>query len=143
MRRVVTGTDPEGRSCVVEDTDVGATMATPDFERHEIYRSPSVPPPPRPQGHGEEFPMGIEPGQVLWYLTRMGPGVVDVPFHHTDTVDIGFVLDGSIELLLDDGAHLLRAGDSFVVNGHDHSWRIGRDGCRLCSASIGTPPPGI
>jgi hypothetical protein len=127
----------------VEDTDVGATMATPDFERHEIYRSPSVPPPPRPQGRGEEFPMGIEPGQVLWYLTRMGPGVVDVPFHHTDTVDIGFVLDGSIELLLDDGAHLLRAGDSFVVNGHDHSWRIGRDGCRLCSASIGTPPPGI
>jgi hypothetical protein len=140
---LVTGTDTDGRSYVVEELDVGPTLASPDFERHEIYRSPSMPPPPRPQGHGEEFPMGIEPGQMLWYLTWMGPGVVDVPFHHTDTVDIGLVLDGSIELILADGAHLLRAGDSFVVNGDDHSWLVGPDGCRLCSASIGTHPPAI
>ena len=66
-----------------------------------------------------------------------------MPFHHTDTVDVGFLLEGSIELILDDGDHLLRAGDSFVLNGNDHSWRVGPEGCRICSASIGTPPPGI
>ena len=142
MRRVVTGTDAAGRSCVVEDVELDPSISMPGFERHVVYQSDSTPPPSRPAGHGDYFPMDLAPGRVMWYFTTLEPRAeFDVPFHHTDTVDVGLLLDGTIELILDDGSHLLRAGDCFVVNGDDHSWRVGEQGCRICSASIGTPPP--
>jgi quercetin dioxygenase-like cupin family protein len=139
----VTGTDANGRSCVVEDLDVGPSIAMPGLERHVIYESQETPPPPRPIGHGEHFPMEIDPGRVLWYFTTMDPDAgFEVPIHHTDTVDVGVLLDGSIELVLDDGVHLLEAGDCFVINGDDHSWRVSPGGCRICATSVGTSPPG-
>jgi quercetin dioxygenase-like cupin family protein len=61
--------------------------------------------------------------------------------HHTDTVDIDIVLDGSIELTLDDGVHVLQAGDGAVIRGVDHAWRAGSEGARLSVIFIGTPPP--
>ena len=142
MRRLVTGTDSEGRSCVVEDVELGPTLASPGFERHVIFRSEQSPPPARPTGQGGFFDMEVDSGCVLWYFTWMDGGSEwEVPYHHTDTIDIGVLLEGSIELVLADGAHRVEAGDCFVVNGDDHSWRVGPDGCRMCSTSIGTPPP--
>jgi hypothetical protein len=142
MRRLVTGTDADGKSCVVEDREVGPSIEMPGFQRHVIFETMEVPPPARPVGHGDYFPMEIDPGRVLWYFTNLEAGAdMEVPFHHTDTIDVGLLLDGSIDLVLDDGEHQLRAGDCFVVNGNDHSWRVGPDGCRMCKTSIGTPPP--
>ena len=37
--------------------------------------------------------------------------------HHTDTIDLDTISSGSIELLLDDGAHSLERGDCVVVAG--------------------------
>lgn len=144
MRKIVTGTDADGTSRVVEDVEVDPAIAMPGFQRHVVYRSSAVPLPARPRGRGDSFPMDLDPGHVLWYFTNMEPDAeFDVPFHHTDTIDIGVLLEGSIELVLGDGAHALEAGDCFVVNGDDHSWRVGERGCRICSTSIGTPPPDV
>jgi hypothetical protein len=50
------------------------------------------------------------------------------------------VLSGSVELILDDGAHPLEAGDAAVVTGVDHAWRTGPAGCRLSVVSVGIAP---
>ncbi len=73
---------------------------------------------------------------MLDYAPGMG-----FSMHHTDTVDFDTVLSGSIELILDDGAHPLVAGDHVVVTGVDHAWRAGPDGCRMSIVSLGVSPP--
>ena len=60
--------------------------------------------------------------------------------HHTDTLDFDLILDGSVELILDDGTHLLRAGDCVVMTGVDHGWRASSDGCTTAALALGTPP---
>jgi quercetin dioxygenase-like cupin family protein len=140
MRRVTAGIDEHGKSCIVEDVEVGPELAMDGFERHVVYDAEPIPP-PRPVGNGSFFPMEIDPGVARFYFAKWEPGAGgDVPFHHTDTVDLGYLISGSIELLLDDGAHAISAGDCFVVPGIDHSWRIGTEGCHICTTSIGTPP---
>ena len=61
--------------------------------------------------------------------------------HHTDTIDYDIVLAGSVELILDDGAHLLGPGDCVVITGVDHAWRAGPDGVILSVALIGSTRP--
>lgn len=142
MRRVVAGVDAAGRSCVVGDDELDPDHVTEGFQRHIVYETREAPPQSRPTGRGEDFPMEIDPGLIRWYFVEWGPASeTEVPYHHTDTVDLGFVISGSIELLLDDGAHELGAGDCVVLGGIDHSWRIGPNGCRMCATSIGTRPP--
>lgn len=49
----------------------------------------------------------------------------DIPgMHATDTIDIGFVLAGRIEVIADDGSsEVLEPGDVYVQNGAQHAWR--------------------
>jgi hypothetical protein len=61
--------------------------------------------------------------------------------HHTDSIDFIAILTGSVELLLDDGVHLLEAGDCVVQTGIDHGWQPGPDGYTFLATIIGTPPP--
>lgn len=58
--------------------------------------------------------------------------------HHTDSVDFDVVLEGSVDLILDDGAHPLQRGDSVVMTGVDHAWRAGQDGCVLAASNVGS-----
>jgi quercetin dioxygenase-like cupin family protein len=66
---------------------------------------------------------------------------VQMPLHHTDTLDFDIVLAGTVELVLGDGAHRLGPGDSVVVTAVDHSWSTGPEGCTLSIVTVGTPPP--
>ena len=68
-------------------------------------------------------------------------GSTTATLHHTDTLNLVFVEQGSIDLLLQDGAHELEPGDYVVMPGIDHAYRAGPEGCRLVAISIGTPPP--
>jgi quercetin dioxygenase-like cupin family protein len=69
-------------------------------------------------------------------VVQYQPGAV-YPRHQTPTVDFDSVLAGSIELLLDDGAHLLEVGDCVVVNGVDHGWRAGDQGVAMAVLMLG------
>jgi quercetin dioxygenase-like cupin family protein len=60
--------------------------------------------------------------------------------HRTDTLDFAVILEGSVELTLDDGVHPLLPGDCVVVQGVDHAWRAGEQGCVLCGINLGTAP---
>jgi quercetin dioxygenase-like cupin family protein len=82
--------------------------------------------------------LGVEPGLVHWIIVEFDPNAAR-SMHHTDTLDFDVVLEGSVELGLDDGQHLLEPGDCAVITGVDHSWTAGPDGCRMSVTLIGTP----
>ncbi|MEZ0341944.1 cupin domain-containing protein [Mycobacterium sp. pV006] len=140
MRTLITGTDAEGRSCVVSDSELTLDELAPGFAMAVPYATTSAPPPARPAGSAPLIDQGIAPGLARWMVVELGPESV-TPMHHTDTVDLETVLSGSVELILDDGAHALEQGDLVVLTGVDHAWRAGPAGCRLSAVLIGTPSP--
>jgi mannose-6-phosphate isomerase-like protein (cupin superfamily) len=138
MRRLVTGVDASGRSCVVEHTPLTLNEASVGHSAVDVYSTGSAPPAARPPGHAGFYDLGVLPGTLHWQIVEHKPNML-APMHHTDTIDLDIILEGSVELGLDDGMHPLEPGDCVVVAGVDHSWRAGPAGCRLSVLSIGTP----
>jgi quercetin dioxygenase-like cupin family protein len=83
--------------------------------------------------------MALPPGIGRWLALEFPPGG-GAPLHHTDSIDFAFVFEGSVDLILDDGPHRLGPGDFVVLNGVDHAWETGSEGCRMSSVVTGTPP---
>jgi hypothetical protein len=141
-RRLVTGVDGDGRSCVVEEVtfDPSVAVGPRDGFQQSLFATPS-PLPPRPAGVAQSVDAGVVPGAARWLLFRSPPGRADgVAMHHTDTIDFVAVLAGTVDLVLDDGDHPLEVGDFVVQMGVDHRWRGGPDGYTLLVTMIGTPP---
>jgi quercetin dioxygenase-like cupin family protein len=134
---MVTGTGPDGRSCVVGEAEI--PPGADPVAVHSLYKTGSRPS-PRPSGHADTRDLGVAPGAAEWLVVDWAPNT-EAPMHHTDTLDFDLVVEGSIEVILDDGPHLLEAGDCVVITGVDHAWRAGPAGCRLSVALVGTPPP--
>jgi len=82
----------------------------------------------------------VPPGHTHWVVSRWSPHE-EAATHHSDTIDLDVVLEGSINLQLDDGHHHLVPGDCVVITGVDHAWKAGPDGCTLSVVLLGTPPP--
>jgi hypothetical protein len=137
-RLVITGVDASGRSCAVQDGPVKLTGFA-GFEGilfSVLYDAPSAQSITSGGRAADTLDLGVPPGALNWKMIDYGPGV-SFSMHHTDTVDLDLVVSGTVELILDDGAHPLEAGDTAVVTGVDHSWHTGPDGCRLSVMSIG------
>jgi hypothetical protein len=83
--------------------------------------------------------LGVGVGLLQWRVISWGPNF-ELPMHNTDTIDLDCVIEGGVELILDNSAHLLGPGDCVVVPGVDHGWRTGEAGCVLAIALFGTPP---
>ena len=80
-----------------------------------------------PEGQG--LPEDLDIGAALTELEALLPGLAsytepdDPGMHTTATVDFEVVLEGEVELELDDGARVrLRPGDTVVQNGTRHRW---------------------
>ena len=137
MRMIVTGVR-DGKSCVVEDTDYTpkepglAIMPMLDLELNAL--------PPRPAGRGDFLDTGVADGALRWFRVRFPPGEAWAP-HHTDTIDLHTIISGSVELILDDGAHRLGPNDTAMVTGVDHGWKAGPEGCLTSIVILGTPAP--
>jgi quercetin dioxygenase-like cupin family protein len=140
VKTVITGVDADGKSCVVSQDETALDQLAPGFAMGIPYATATSPPPARPSGTAPLIDQGIAPGLVRWMVVDLGPDS-ETPMHHTDTLDLQTVLSGSVDLVLDDGAHRLERGDLVVLTGVDHAWRGGPDGCRLGAVLIGTPPP--
>jgi quercetin dioxygenase-like cupin family protein len=140
VRTLITGVDAEGRSCVVSQDALALDQLAPGFAMGIPYATTTSPPPPRAAGTAPLIDQGIDPGLARWMVVELGPGS-QTPMHHTDTLDLQTVLSGTVDLVLDDGAHALEQGDLVVLTGVDHAWKAGPDGCRLTAVLIGTPPP--
>lgn len=142
MRSLVAGTDVDGRSCIlgevpIEPRDVNAEG--PSF-RTDVFKLRETPPPQRPPGRASYHETGVEPGHADFLVLQM-PAGIEHPMHHTDTLNFHTIVRGSLEVLLDDGAHRLDAGDSLVLPGIDHGWRAGPDGCTMTILNLGSVRP--
>ena len=171
VRRVVTGHDDGGKAVVVADgaapnvrarpggivsTLLWVTEETPadmsgGADRAE--RTIGIPPPER----GSIFrvvdfpPVGEEVKSIANadYLRSMGiEPAAGAPARHpythrTKSIDYAIVLEGEIDMLLDDSEVHMKAGDILVQQGTNHAW-VNNSGknCRICFVLIdGVEPP--
>ncbi len=147
-RRVITGVDADGKSCIVSDENTPDRFVGPGNTKCDIWRVSNL-----PVGYGDG--PGLEDGvvtqppdgglvfrvvtfapdsewdQSLGYADANGqlPGTIDaeetggVPgFHVTETVDIVTILSGELVAIMETGETVLRAGDTLVQRGTKHAW---------------------
>jgi|SRR5579883_2775683 len=169
-RRVVTGHDPSGKAIVLFDSAVaprarpgggGVTnlWVTTEFpvdvsvSTDRAQTPVAVPPPP----NGGIFrvvefaPESAHPEPVDHVKVLQGMGIDPATqgyqrhahTHRTRTIDYAIVLDGEIDMLLDDSEVHVKAGDVVVQQGTNHAW-VNRSGkpCRIAFILIDakTPP---
>ena len=138
-RRVVTGHDAGGRSMVLSDGPAPRSHPVPGAVFHEVWNTPSVPAPVAAAEPREptERPLVTppDPGGTIIRIVDLEPGSVS-PMHRTESVDYGIVLEGEVQLVLDDGsATALGRGDVVVQRGTDHAWE-NRTGARARMAFV-------
>jgi quercetin dioxygenase-like cupin family protein len=127
IRRIVTGHDANGVAKVLIDEltanarDIGrgsvstllwcsdampADIATGERVEDMGARTLGTPPPP----NGTRFALNVWP-----------PGVSGI-MHRTETLDYVIILDGELDMELDDSVVKLKAGDIVVQRGTNHNW---------------------
>ncbi len=139
-RRVVTGLNASGQSCVIIDGPVPKLSGASDL----IWRSAAVP--ADNAGNADAaVPYAMEhlhDGGSNFMFIEFSPGLG--PFMHaTDTLDYLVVLSGEIVLQLEEGEVLLRPGDLIVDRGVIHAWRNDTDApATMVSITIPALPVG-
>jgi mannose-6-phosphate isomerase-like protein (cupin superfamily) len=171
VRRVVTGHDEAGKAIVLMDgaassvkvrpgTGIGATLLwmtdeTPsDMTSHadaadretsvtppltgSIFRTVEFPPEKDgPSLSNEEMraQMGVERGGSDQPARHAG-------MHRTASIDYAIIMDGEIDMLMDDSEVHLVAGDVVVQMGTNHAWaNRGDKPCQIAFILIGANPP--
>jgi quercetin dioxygenase-like cupin family protein len=125
VQRVVTGHDAHGRA-VFKSEDLTPTKMIPsgDASFVLVWTTPTVPADNNDETDGREREAGLtlNQGSVI-RVVDMLPGK-ESPMHRTNSIDYGIVLQGEIELELDDGAkRTIREGGIIVQRGTVHLWR--------------------
>ena len=130
-RRVVTGVDAVGKSYVGQDREVhdSATLDRSEYGRiaRLIWATEEVPI-PLEEKHDpvvnwlKDHPWVPEVG-VHFDLFTWQPGS-GFSMHATETIDIGVIISGEIELILEKESTLLGPGDCFVQRGTMHGWKV-------------------
>jgi quercetin dioxygenase-like cupin family protein len=142
IQRVVTGHDEQGRA-VFKSEDVTPTRLIPsgDASFLLLWTTAAVPADNNDEtdGRHREAGLTLEGGSVI-RIVDMLPGR-DSPMHRTNSIDYGIVLEGEIELELDDGAkRTVRQGGVIIQRGTNHLWRNTSDKpCRIAFILIEAP----
>jgi len=142
VQRVVTGHDTKGRA-VFRSEDVTSTKAIPsgDAAFLTIWSTATVPADNNDEADGRERNVGLTlTGGSVIRIVDMMPGK-ESPMHRTNSIDYGIVIDGEIELELDDGVRkMIRRGGVIVQRGTNHLWRNTSDKpCRIAFILIEAP----
>jgi len=150
VRRIVTGVNDAGRSCILSDTLLPAAEVAPgEAVRVGLWTTDSGP--ASNEGTYDPVPDGV--------ITRTPPAhrggtvirITDIPpeklrtydpedlrrrgckttrersarhpgFHATDTVDYAICLEGEVWAVLDEDETLMRPGDVLIQRGTYHAW---------------------
>jgi quercetin dioxygenase-like cupin family protein len=153
-RRVVTGFDASGKSVITWDGTVpereqtewsAETLARMPLLRHisrnGLWVLPSVPvdlsETRDPLGNelASYQRTGLQPprGAVTVDFFRFEPGG-GYPMHTTATVDFIIIVSGAMELVMESGSTVVRAGDVVVQRGTPHAWKVvGEEPCVFVS----------
>jgi mannose-6-phosphate isomerase-like protein (cupin superfamily) len=159
VRRVVVGAGAGGRAEVLSDGAPACLVDVPGgLGRADVWSVSG-------SGVGSEPPAGpfefdSDPGGVSWRILRFPAPDPSLSreeqflhwdghplfcherrgMHITDSIDLEVILDGAMELEVDEGCVQLAAGDLVVQRGTRHRWRVLGDG--PCTYSAVTLRPG-
>ena len=144
-RRIVTE-EVDGRSRVLSDVTLESPygldevwVTTPD---NVLGAEPGGPVFEPEAGHSLFRVFSLPPDAVMREMYASNPdGGVDADgFHRTQSIDYVFVLDGPVELVLDEGSVIVQDGDCVVQRETNHAWRNhGDKPIRLIAVLTGTP----
>ncbi len=142
VQRVVTGHDRAGRAVFISE-DVTPPKMNPlgDAAFLLLWTTQTVPADNNDESDGRSRDAGLtlNQGSVI-RIVDMLPGKQS-PMHRTNSIDYGIVLQGQIELELDDGAvRTVREGGVIIQRGTNHLWRNATDKvCRIAFILIEAP----
>jgi quercetin dioxygenase-like cupin family protein len=148
-RRAVTGSGEDGKSHFVaveelEDVESGA----PGHETWRAWTIDRLPDLLPTAGVEASRALHPEPLGVVTTIRRIAPTDAPSAMGWQDTMDVVFVMSGSVVLQLDGGEEIeLRPGDVLIENGTNHAWHNrGDEPALLGTASFagvrdGTTPP--
>jgi quercetin dioxygenase-like cupin family protein len=138
VRRIITGHHSDGKARVLIDEVVSNTwVGRPGAIVHPIWSTQGFP----ASNDGDDDAGARKVGTTLENGTicrviRFEPGV-QARNHRTDSIDYVIVLDGEIDMELDDETVHIRAGDVLVQRGTIHNWVNRGDGpCTVCVVLI-------
>jgi quercetin dioxygenase-like cupin family protein len=140
-RRVVTGLNADGKSCVVID---GPIPCENGFSAALAWRTAALP----ADNSGNADPVApytlemLHPTGSAFTICEFKPGT-DGGFHATDTIDYLVILKGEVTLLLEAGEAALKPGDFVVDRGTVHGWRnTGSESCVAAAINLPALPVG-
>jgi mannose-6-phosphate isomerase-like protein (cupin superfamily) len=124
-RRVVTGLDEAGKSCVVFD---GAVPDPGGSGVGLVWRTPTLPADNAGREDASDRPFDfalMHSGGSAFLVLEYPPGMGgDGPFWHaTDTIDYVIVLSGEVVLMVETGEVVCGPGSLIVDRGVIHAWR--------------------
>lgn len=164
VRRIVIGTNAEGRSFIQSDGQTLNVQHVPGRPvAHVLWATGEARAPgdePAPAGYPFAFhsPRGsllriadfppdscYDPDVLLNFLDESGVRDNDRPrhlwFHKTHSLDYAIVLDGEIYALLDEGETLMKPGDVLIQRATNHSWSNRSDKpCRMAFVLLDLVP---
>ena len=146
MRLLTLGIDDQGRSYVAEEREVSTAPVMAGVAIDSLFATIESPP-PRPQpGVGIYDDMPMTPGTVNWMIVDLEPYSEDnepnlaTEMHYNNTIELFYVIEGSIHTALGEGALDLQPGDCVAMPGVDHATHAGPKGARVLSISIALAP---
>ena len=169
IRRIVTGVDGDGKAVVVQDGPAPKTVSRPaiSVEGALLWVTDETPVDLSRFDDPTDREIGVAPptaGSILRvvdflaqpeeidnqaFLKEMGLGAdhggKHAFMHRTRSIDYAIVMEGEIDMLLDEGEVHVKAGDILIQRGTNHAW-VNRSGktCRIIFVLIDAtdfPPP--
>jgi quercetin dioxygenase-like cupin family protein len=142
IQRVVTGHNDQGRACFVsEDLAEPQPVPTGDANFLLLWTTQTVPADNNDETDGRLRDVGTTlKGGSAFRIVDMLPGG-ESPFHRTNSIDYGIVLEGEVELELEDGRKKTVGKHGVIIQrGTNHLWRNTSDRiCRIAFILIEAP----
>lgn len=145
-RRIVTGLDAEGRSCILFDGPGGAMTEAGGTRVMALWQTGGAP----ADNSGsvdaaQSFSFAFAPGASKFLIVEFAPTeeLVGPGMHASNTLDYGILLSGRIMLVTETGEAELAPGDLIVDRGVVHGWRNrGPEVARMLFVNIDAIPVG-
>ncbi|HAA92180.1 MAG TPA: cupin domain-containing protein [Rhodospirillaceae bacterium] len=143
VRRVVTGHDEKGKAIVVKD-EIATNVRNlrPGAQSTVVWASDTMPPDLRSDSDiSHDIKSTIFENGTVCRIAEFGPGI-ERRVHRTASLDYAIILEGEIDMELDDEVVHLKAGDVVIQRGTVHCWvNNGTEPCKLAFILIHADMP--
>jgi mannose-6-phosphate isomerase-like protein (cupin superfamily) len=148
MRRIVTGTNAQGRSCIVQDGEVDPAVieGLVGIRSGSLCNTTVSPPEIAPPQFGRRNDVALDPGALRSFIVEHEPpgdgdgAEVATTMHYQPALELVFLLEGSLRLVLDEEETEVRAGDFVIMPGVDHAFLVGPSGSKALVIAVGMTP---